>query len=223
MVCPSAVPVLRQSSQQLCCNNPAKVSRDGLASVAQLGFAKAAVTQGAQASWHLPRLPYRARASPRLLGRSAGVFAFHEFCLRPQGLGGAGGPNQLLLHPCLARANMQPQGFLSASAAFDSFSSCKAPAGLFHDSLEAAPPHPGFEFCSFMAGAWLGQGRHPFSLASLILCPTPFPLSSWDCAHSPCTPASKKTVYIARKMSTSISCAGTGSSQFEGLVSQIIL
>lgn len=193
---PSAVPVLRQSSRQLCCNSPAKVSRDGPAAVALLGFAKAAVTQGAQASWHLPRLPYRARAraraSPWLLGRSAGVFAFHEFCLRPQGLGGADGPNQLLLHPCLARANTQPRGFLSASAAFDFFSSCKAPAGLFHGSLEAAPPHPGFEFCSFTAGAWLCQGRCPFSLASLILCPAPFPLSSWDGAHSRCTPASKK-------------------------------
>lgn len=160
--------------------------------VARRVFAQAAVTQGAWASWHLSRLPHKARASPRLLGRSAGVFAFHEFCLRPQGLGGAGGPNQLLLHPCLARANTQPRGFLSALAAFDCFSSCKAPAGLFHGPLEAAPPHPGFEFYSSMAGAWLCQGRHPFSLASLILCLAPFLLSSWDCAHSPCTLAYKK-------------------------------
>lgn len=192
MVQPSAVPVLRQSSQQLCCNSPAEVSRDGLATVARLGFAKAAVTQSAQASWHLPRLPYRARASPRLLGRSAGVFAFHEFCLRPRGLRGAGGPNQLLLHPCLARANTQPRGFLHALTAFDFFSSCKAPAELFHGSLEAAPPHPDFGWLCFMAGAWLCQGRHPFSLASVILCPAPFPFSSWDCSQSPCTPASKK-------------------------------
>lgn len=35
-------------------------------------------------------------------------------------------------------------GFLGALAAFDFFSSCKAPAGPFHGSLEAAPPHPGF-------------------------------------------------------------------------------
>lgn len=141
---PSAVPVLRQSSRQLCCNSPAKVSRDGPAAVSLLGFAKAAVTQGAQASWHLPRLPYRARAraraSPWLLGRSAGVFAFHEFCLRPQGLGGADGPNQLLLHPCLARANTQPRGFLGASAAFDFLAPARLPPGCFMAPLRLLHP-----------------------------------------------------------------------------------
>lgn len=36
-------------------------------------------------------------------------------------------------------------------------------------------------------------------------------------------PSIQKTVYIVRKMSTSISCAGTGSSQCKGLVSQGVL
>lgn len=61
---PSAVLMLRQSSQQLCCNSLPNVPGHGLAAVAQLDFAKPSVTQGAQASWHLPRLSCRARASP---------------------------------------------------------------------------------------------------------------------------------------------------------------
>lgn len=190
---PSAVPVLRQSSKQLCCNSPAKVSRDGPATVARLGFAKAAVTQGAQASWHLLRLPYSARARPQLLGRSAGVFAFHEFCLRPQGLGGAGGPKQLLLHPCLARANKQLWGGSSVLWLLLIFS---APArlllGCFMAPLRLLHPILALSY----AASWLehgcARGGIRFSLASLILCLAPFPLSSWDCAHSPCTPASKK-------------------------------
>lgn len=70
---PSAVPVLRQSSRQLCCNSPAKVPGDGSAAVARLGFAKAAVTQGAWASQLAsPQAFLQGQGQP--LERSAGAF-----------------------------------------------------------------------------------------------------------------------------------------------------
>lgn len=88
-----------------------------------------------------------------------------------------------------------PGGFLGASAAFHFFSSCEAPGGMFHSPPEAAPPHRGFEFLSFTAGAWLCPEKRPFSLASPIPCLALFALSSWDRAHSPCTPAPKKPAW----------------------------
>lgn len=83
----------------------------GSAAVSLLRFAKATVTHGAQASWHLPRLSCRAGTGPEPLGKSTGVFPSLSMSFAPgKVLGGAGGLDQLLLHPRLARANTQPRG-----------------------------------------------------------------------------------------------------------------